>query len=48
MTQRDYFVGSRIMNKPVNAGPSICMEMFDYKAVFSHLDPLPSVHYDYI
>ena len=48
MTQRDYFVGSRIMNKPVNAGPSICMEMFDYKAVFSHLDPLPSVHHDYI
>ena len=46
-TQRDYLAGTRIMDKPVNSGPSIGMEMRDYKAVFAHLDPLPFYHYDY-
>ncbi len=46
-TQRDYLAGTRIMDKPINSGPSIGMEMEDYKAVFAHLDPLPYYHYDY-
>lgn len=46
-TQRDYLAGTRIMDKPVNSGPSIGMEMEDYKAVFAHLDLLPYYHYDY-
>ncbi len=47
-TQRDYLAGTRIMDKPVNSGPSIGMEMKDYKAVFAHLEPLPFYHYDYL
>ena len=46
-TQRDYLAGTRIMDKPVNSGPSIGMEMHDYKAVFAHLEALPFYHYDY-
>ena len=46
-TQRDYLAGTRIMDKPVNSGPSIGMEMEDYKAVFAHLESLPYYHYDY-
>ncbi len=46
-TQRDYLAGTRIMDKPVNSGPSIGMEMEDYKAVFAHLETLPYYHYDY-
>jgi hypothetical protein len=46
-TQRDYHVGTRMMNKPVNVGPSIGMEMPDYKAVFKHGSVLPTYHYDY-
>lgn len=47
-TQRDYLAGTRIMDKPVNSGPSIGMEMNDCKAVFAHLDPLPYYHYNYL
>ncbi len=47
-TQRDYLAGTRIMDKPVNSGPSIGMEMADFKAVFEHLEPLPYYHYDYL
>ena len=47
-TQRDYLAGTRIMDKPVNSGPSIGMEMHAYKAVFAHLEPLPFYHYDYL
>ena len=47
-TQRDYLAGTRIMDKPVNSGPSIGMEMQPYKAVFAHLEPLPFYHYDYL
>ncbi len=46
-TQRDYLAGTRIMDKPINSGPSIGMEMDDFKAVFAHLEPLPHYHYDY-
>lgn len=46
-TQRDYLAGTRIMDKPVDSGPSIGMEMTEYKAVFAHLSPLPFYHYDY-
>ena len=46
-TQRDYLAGTRIMDKPIDSGPSIGMEMKDYKACFAHLEPLPFYHYDY-
>jgi len=46
-TQRDYLAGTRIMDKPVDSGPSIGMEMKLYKACFDHLSPLPYYHYDY-
>ena len=46
-TQRDYLAGTRIMDKPINSGPSIGMEMEDYKAVFAHQETLPYYHYDY-
>lgn len=46
-TQRDYLAGTRIMDKPIDSGPSIGMEMMDYKACFAHLEPLPFYHYDY-
>lgn len=46
-TQRDYLAGTRIMDKPVDSGPSIGMEMQLYKACFDHLSPLPFYHYDY-
>lgn len=46
-TQRDYLAGTRIMDKPINSGPSIGMEMEDFKAVFAHLESLPYYHYDY-
>ena len=46
-TQRDYLAGTRIMDKPVDSGPSIGLEMKLYKACFDHLSPLPYYHYDY-
>jgi hypothetical protein len=46
--QRDYHAGSRMMDKPANAGPSLAMEMHDFKAVFAHAMPLPAYHYDYL
>jgi hypothetical protein len=46
-TQRDYLAGTRIMGKPINSGPSIGMEMTDYKAVFEHQKNLPYYFYDY-
>ena len=46
-TQRDYLAGTRIMDKPIDSGPSVGMEMRDYKACFAHLEPLPFYHYDY-
>ena len=46
-TQRDYLAGARIMDKPIDSGPSIGMEMRDYKACFSHLEPIAYYHYDY-
>ena len=46
-TQRDYLAGARIMDKPVDSGPTVGMEMRDYKACFAHLSPLPYYHYDY-
>ena len=46
-TQRDYLAGTRIMDKPIDSGPSIGMEMKDYKTCFAHLSPLPHYHYDY-
>lgn len=46
-TQRDYLAGTRIMDKPIDSGPSVAMEMADYKACFDHLSPLPFYHYDY-
>lgn len=46
-TQRDYLAGARIMDKPIDSGPSVGMEMRDYKACFEHLAPLPYYHYDY-
>ncbi len=46
-TQRDYLAGTRIMGKPINSGPSIGMEMQDYKAVFAHRENLPFYFYDY-
>ena len=46
-TQRDYLGGTRIMDKPIDSGPSVGMEMRDYKACFAHLAPLPFYHYDY-
>lgn len=45
--QRDYLAGTRIMDKPIDSGPSIAMEMADYKACFAHLQTLPFYHYDY-
>ena len=45
--QRDYLAGARIMDKPIDSGPSIGMEMRKYKACFAHLSPLPYYHYDY-
>ena len=45
--QRDYLAGTRIMDKPIDSGPSIGMEMKDYKACFAHLSALPFYHYDY-
>ena len=46
-TQRDYLAGTRIMGKSINSGPSIGMELRDYKAVFSHRENLPFYFYDY-
>ena len=46
-TQRDYLAGACIMDKPVDSGPSVGMEMRDYKACFAHLSSLPFYHYDY-
>ncbi len=47
-TQRDYLAGTRIMDKPINSGPSLGMELTDFKAVFAHLELLPYYHYDYL
>ncbi len=44
---RDYWTGSRQMDKKVNTGVMISCEMRDWKAVFSHLEPLAYYHYDY-
>lgn len=44
---RDYWTGSRQMDKPVNVGVTIACEMRDWKAAFSHLEPLAHYHYDY-
>ena len=46
-TQRDYLAGTRIMDKPIDSGPSVGMEMREYKACFAHLEPMPFYHYDY-
>lgn len=44
---RDYWTGSRQMDKACNTGPMISCELKDLKAVFAHLDSLPYYHYDY-